>query len=141
MPNNNDLENAWKDDDVIEKAEVSDEDKQQYENRLNHEADMKPFHKTAFGRTLSGKNKPGRWIHGVIDVAPIPNVHEVLKAVIKDEEAEGKAIGSFDLIKETFKRLDWTRTIVGVLLVVGFIFDYISIEKAEQLLNLLSGIL
>lgn len=101
---------------------------------------MKPFHETAFGRTLAGKNKTGRIIHSAFDVLPIPNIHEVIKAVIKDEEAEGRVIGATDIIKETFARLDWTRTIVGGLLVIGYIFDYISIEKAEAIINALSGL-
>src|SRR5690606_37114547 len=87
--------------------------------------DMKPFHKTAFGRTLAGKNKTGRIIHSVFDVLPLPNIHEVIKAVIKDEQTQGKVIGTVGILKETFKRLDWTRTIVGVLLVLAYLFDYI----------------
>lgn len=103
-------------------------------------SDMKPFAQTAFGRTLAGKNKTGRIIHSALDVLPIPNIHEVVKAVIKDEQAQSKVIGATGIIKETFKRLDWTRTIVGVLLVLAYIFDYVSIEKVVEIINALSGL-
>lgn len=102
---------------------------------------MKPFRETAFGRTLAGQNNTGRWIHGIIDVAPIPNIHEVIKAVIKDEQTEEKVLGTTDIVKETFRRLDWTRTIVGSLVVVAFVMDWISVEKAEQIVNVLTGLI
>lgn len=103
--------------------------------------DMKPFAETAFGRTLAGKNKTGRIIHSALDVLPLPNIHEVVKAVIKDEKAEHKVLGVTDIVKETFKRLDWTRTIVGALLVIGYIFDYITIDNVIEIINALSGLL
>src|SRR5699024_2350370 len=110
-------------------------------NNINYiPNDMKPFHKTAFGRTLAGKNKTGRIIHSIFDVLPLPNIHEVVKAVIKDEQAQGKVIGTVDILKETFRRLDWTRTIVGVLLVLAYIFDYVTIEKIVEIINALSGL-
>lgn len=102
--------------------------------------DMKPFHKTAFGRTLAGRNKTGRIIHSVLDVAPLPNVHEVIKAVIKDEEAQQKVIGATELTKETFKRLDWLRTITGGGLVAAYLLDYISVEKATSLFETITQI-
>jgi hypothetical protein len=102
---------------------------EKFKHKLNT---MKPLHKTAFGRTLAGRNKTGRMIHSIIDVLPVPNVHEVVKAVVKDADAQDKAMGSYDLLKETFQRLDYFRTGIGVGLVGLYLLDYVSLEKAQR---------
>lgn len=102
----------------------------------------KPFNETAFGRTLAGKSKFGRTIHSILDVAPIPNIHEVVKAVIKDEEERKQTLTTWGLLKETFARMDWLRTIVGVaaalLLVKGS--QWVGVDVA-QLLTIIEKIL
>ena len=69
-------------------------------------------------RFLLGKNKAGEIFHAIIDVLPIPNVHEVIKAVVKDHQKAGNVLDGITLLRQTFGKLDLTRTVVAVLLAI-----------------------
>ena len=103
------------------------------------------FSDTRFGRTLLGKNKLGEILHGVIDVLPIPNVHEVIKKVVKDADAQGINAKSIDVLIESVRRLDWTRTaialVVSVFLIKGSEWTGINIEQLIEVFNKLSGLI
>lgn len=79
------------------------------------------FDDTRFGRTLLGKNKLGEILHGVIDVLPIPNIHEVIKKVVKDADAQGIDAGYGSVILEAISRLDWMRTLIALAVSVALI--------------------
>lgn len=66
-------------------------------------------------RFLTGKSKAGEIFHAVIDVLPVPNIHEIIKAVVKDHQAADRVLGGFQLIKETWGRLDTVRTIATII--------------------------
>lgn len=105
----------------------------------------KGFQDTAFGRTLLGKNGTGEIIHGIIDILPIPNVHEIVKRVAKDADAQGIEAGYTSLIIETARRLDWTRTLIAlagaVLLIKGSEWTGIDLTQLIELFERISGIL
>lgn len=95
----------------------------------------KSFSDTRVGRVLSGKNKVGRILHAVIDVLPVPNVHEIFKKVIKDDE-ERKVTSTFgSVIVESLRRLDYLRTIVAVTVAVVLVkgSDWLGIELSRIL--------
>lgn len=93
----------------------------------------KKFTDTAFGRTILGKNKTGEIVHGLIDVLPVPNIHEVVKRVVKDADAQAIDASYGDVFLEALKRLDWART--GIALVASVIIlkasDWLGIESGE----------
>ncbi len=93
----------------------------------------KRFEQTAFGRTVLGRNKTGEIVHGIIDVLPVPNVHEVVKKVVKDADSQEIDADYADVLYESVKRMDWTRTAVAlvsaVLIVKGS--DWLGIEPGE----------
>ena len=97
------------------------------------------------GRFLTGKSKAGEIFHAIIDVLPIPNFHEVIKAVIKDHEKAGKAISGFELIRRTLKKLDAIRTVVAIvvaiLLVLSSRWVGIDIEVFVQIVKDIMGII
>ena len=105
----------------------------------------KKFENTALGRTVLGKNRTGEILHGVIDVLPIPNVHEVIKKVVKDADAQGINAGYIDVIIETMKRLDWTRTLIALaaaaLLIKGSQWTGIDLDEWMRIFQKIAGML
>jgi hypothetical protein len=85
----------------------------------------KPLRETALFRTITGKNKTGKFIHSVIDVSPLPNFHEVFKARLKDNPN----LSLPELAKESFKSIDWFRTIAGVAVVIAYLKGWVSAEQ------------
>lgn len=75
----------------------------------------KKFAQTALGRTILGRNVAGKTIHAILDVAPIPNFHEVAKAVIKDNEKRESPLPAGALVIDFVSRIDWTRTIIAIV--------------------------
>lgn len=69
-------------------------------------------------RFLAGETKVSRIIFSVIDVLPVPNVHEVIKGVLKDLREQAENVPVFTVLQEIFRRLDWVRTIVAVIAAV-----------------------
>ena len=89
----------------------------------------KPLRDTALLRTITGKNGTGRFIHSVLDVSPLPNVHEIMKASAKGNP--GQNIG--ELISDSFSRVDWTRTLMGLTLVGLHVSGILTIDQAAEL--------
>ena len=62
-------------------------------------------------RTLAGKNKAGTILFAILDVLPVPSIHEVLRAVLsKDGTKNAKDV--WVAFKE---RVDMLRLTVGIL--------------------------
>lgn len=98
----------------------------------------KPFSQTALGRTLSGKNRTGRILHSILDVLPVPSVHEVARRVIRDEEKSGQALSLSQVLLETARRLDWLRTagavLAALLIVKGASWLGVAVSDVIQVL-------
>ncbi len=60
-------------------------------------------------RTLAGKNKTGAVLFAILDVLPIPSIHEVIKAVLS-KDAPKNAKDFWVAFKE---RISFLRLIVG----------------------------
>lgn len=82
-------------------------------------------------RTLTGKNAVGKMIYSVIDVLPIPNIHEVFKRVQKEKPD----LSLPQMGVETFKRLDPLRTIAGGVVAYLLVTGKISAEQVFEFLN------
>lgn len=76
-------------------------------------------------RPATGRNTPidmqeitqPSWVRiamGVLDVLPVPNVHEVVKAVLKDDPSCKQDL--LKLLKRTLERFDVPRTVVAVII-------------------------
>lgn len=80
-------------------------------------------------RVAKGDTFLGKVIFGFLDVAAIPNFHEILKAVNKqtpDATASEKA-------KLIVQKVDWTRTLTGVVVAVAIAMGWISPEILAEL--------
>lgn len=112
----------------------SDHDLRIYANKPN-----KPMIKKIgrfFKNLAKGENLVGKVVFSVLDVAPIPNVHEIIKSVLKDDE-----VSFGDGVKMFFSKIDWTRTIAAIVLVVAVIQGWISIEQLEKIIAALAELL
>ena len=78
----------------------------------------KPIRNTALFRTITGRNKTGEIIHGILDVLPLPNFHELLKSRAKKHP--DLSLGS--VTKLALKGLDPLRTIISTGIGVSIIF-------------------
>ena len=93
----------------------------------------KPLRDTALFRTITGKNKTGRIIHGILDYAPIPNFHEILKASVKENPDQT----FFQAFKDSVVRVDWTRTLWGFGFAIAYIKGWLTLEQLEAVKELI----
>ena len=77
---------------------------------------------------LTGKSKTGRALQAVLDVAPIPNIHEVAKKAIK----ERPELSGWELTKLTVSKLDPIRTVLGIVIAVGLIQGWFTAEQIKE---------
>lgn len=89
---------------------------------------------TAIGRTLTGKNVAGRIIHGVLDVLPIPQVHEVIGGVIEETGRSGRS--STEVVGDAVRRIDWFRLVVGLVIAWAILTGKVTPESFDQLMQL-----
>lgn len=105
----------------------------------------KRFVDTRVGRFLLGENKLGEIVHGVLDFVPTINIHEVIKRVIREADAQDIEADYLDVFIESFRRLDVTRTLVsvlgGALLILGSEWTGIEIEQLEPVVEWLLNLL
>lgn len=92
---------------------------------------------TAFGRTLVGENHTGKIIHAVLDILPVPNVHEVAKAVLKKDNPADY----LTFAQQFWARLDISRTVKSILF-VGLLAYFVKIEvvtpeQAKEIVQLI----
>lgn len=85
-------------------------------------------------KVAKGENIVGKVVFGALDVIPFPNVHEIVKSVLKDDE-----VSFGDGAKMFAQKIDWTRTIIGILLVVAVIQGWISAEQLKEIVAALFG--
>ena len=96
----------------------------------------KPFFQTAVGRTLTGKNKAGEVLHGVIDALPVPNLLNPLRAAAADPENDTTA----EILSGAMGKVDKVRFLVGICISYGLITGRITFETAKQLLQVWLGL-
>jgi hypothetical protein len=99
--------------------------------------DMKPKKKLkdrAFFRTITGRNKTGKTIFGILDSLPMFNFHEVIKAVAKEKEETGASVPQ--ILKESMGKLDVVRTLSSVattfLIILGAQWTGVDLETARE---------
>lgn len=97
----------------------------------------KKFAQTALGRTLLGKNVAGKTIHAVLDVSPLPNFHEVAKAVIKDNEKREHPLPADALVVDFLSRVDWVRTAIGLAFAYLLLSGGLDAETIKAILSYL----
>jgi len=73
---------------------------------------------TKIARFFSGETKVARILFSILDVLPVPNVHEVVKAAIKNLRARADEMPVIAVVQEIFLRLDWIRTVVAIVVAV-----------------------
>jgi hypothetical protein len=91
----------------------------------------KPFFQTAVGRTLTGKNKAGEVLHGVVDALPVPNLLNPLRAAAADPENDTTA----EILTGAMGKVDKVRFLVGMSISYGLVTGRITFETAKQVLQ------
>lgn len=127
-----------------EKVKTSGLDPAQYDYKnLHWSTKLKIMLKNSgkIKRFLTGKNKAGRIFHSLIDVLPVPNVHEVIKRVLKEADHSGKALSAWQVTRQTLQRLDKSRTVVAIIIAILLIqgSEWTGIDL-DVLINLLQQI-
>jgi hypothetical protein len=97
----------------------------------------KKFAQTALGRTILGRNTAGKTLHAVLDVAPIPNFHEVAKAVIKDNDKRETPLSAGMLVTDFVSRIDWVRTAIGLAIAYLLVTGKVDAETLQHVLSFL----
>lgn len=84
-------------------------------------------------RTLTGANKTGKFIHGVLDVIPLPNIHEIVKKSIKTNPNQ-----SFkEISKDVFNKIDWVRTLIALIVAAGIIKGWFTADQIQTIIDLI----
>ncbi len=84
-------------------------------------------------RTITGQNKTGKLIHGILDVIPTPNIHEIVKKSIKSNPNQNFK----EIAKDVFTRVDWIRTLIGLLIALGIIKGWFTAKQIQTIINLI----
>lgn len=117
-----------------EKAKKIINEAPQYDvERPKYKPTKRPMKKTlnALIRTISGENKTGQAIHGILDLVPIPN-QAIAKAV------KYLFAGDVKEAKEELTKLLSFRNIVALLGCVAFLTGLITIDDLTKLVELFS---
>jgi hypothetical protein len=98
---------------------------------------MSKFLDSPIFTTLRGENKAGRILFAILDVLPIPNLHEVIKAVLsKDAPSNAK-----ELISGVWQRIDLLRTTFALLVTSVLIWlTWSGVMTPEELAGLVKTI-
>ena len=91
----------------------------------------KPFFETAVGRTLTGKNKVGEVMHGVIDALPVPNLLNPLRAAASNPENDTTG----EILVDAMGKVDKVRFLVGICVSYGLVTGKLTFETAGQLVK------
>lgn len=99
---------------------------------INMKLNLKPL-----ARTLTGRNKAGRAIYGVLDLLPIPQFHDHIRDAVE-----------LNLPKKDIAPFVWAQTDKVKLAVFGFglvlsslvAFDVISVEDARSAIQIMLGL-
>jgi hypothetical protein len=103
----------------------------------------KPFWKTrirdwgiinALQRTVNGENKTGEFIHGVLDISPIPNepIGKFLKAIIS---------GNMSVAKAELKKIVTVRHIVSIVAAVLVVSGKLDLETVNAFISVFGDLM
>ena len=84
-------------------------------------------------RTITGQNKTGRLIHGILDAIPTPNIHEIVKKSIKTNPNQNIK----EIAIDVFNRVDWIRTLIGLFVGLGIIKGWFTADQIQTIINLI----
>jgi len=93
----------------------------------------KKFRDTAIGRTLVGDNTAGRILHGVLDILPIPQVHDTIATAIKDGSKRNSS--SQEIAGEVVRTIDYTKLIIGIIGMYLLISGKINLDSVTAILQ------
>ena len=80
-------------------------------------------------RTISGDNKTGQAIHGILDLAPIPN--QIIAKAVKY-----LATGDVQEAKQEFSKLISFRNIIALVGCIAFLAGWITLDDLARLIDL-----
>ena len=83
---------------------------------------------------VSGENKVGQAIHGILDILPIPNqpIGKLLKAVL---------LGDKSVVVEKLHEVLTVRNVVAILLTVAYIGGIVTPEDVKNFVEVLNQVL
>ena len=87
-------------------------------------------------RTLTGKNKTGQIIYGVLDILPIPPIHNLIRTAYSNNEANKIAF-----IWQKLDKLRLTTSIIAFIMAILTIKGYFTEQELFDLLKILTEIL
>lgn len=96
--------------------------------RLRKNIKDRPFY-----RTLTGANKTGKLIHGILDVVPLPNIHEIVKKSIKTNPNQNFK----EVAVDVFTKIDWIRTLIGLFIALGIIKGWFTADQIQTIIHLI----
>jgi len=85
-------------------------------------------------KTVSGENKVGQAVHGVLDVLPLPNqpIGKLLKAIL---------IGEWESAKSEIMKIFTVRNVVAVILTIAYIAGWVTPEDVAKFVDILNQVL
>jgi hypothetical protein len=93
---------------------------------------------TAFIRTLTGKNKTGQIVYGVLDVMPIPPIHNLIRMAVKEDVPKSQ-IPAY--VWQKIDKLRLTTSAIAIALAGAVAKGVITLEDAIEFLKVLSSLL
>lgn len=82
----------------------------------------------ALRRTLTGKNKTGQIVHGVVDILPIPNFLNLFRAV----EKEHPELNFWGVVYAVLKKGDTIRFLVSIPLSILIVTGNLDMETVKE---------
>lgn len=85
-------------------------------------------------KTVSGENKVGQAVHGVLDILPLPNqpIGKLLKALL---------LGDKEIFVEKIREVLTVRNVVAILLTIAYIAGWVTPEDVTNFVDVLNQVL
>ena len=93
---------------------------------------------TAFFRTLNGKNKTGQIIHGVLDVMPIPPIHNIIRQAFKEDVPKAQ-IPAY--VWQKLDKLRLTTSAFAIAVAGAVMKGWITLEEAKEFLKIIAQLI
>lgn len=83
---------------------------------------------------VSGENKVGQAVHGVLDILPLPNqpIGKLLKAIL---------LGDKEIFVEKIREVLTVRNVVAILLTIAYIAGWVTPEDVTNFVDVLNQVL
>jgi hypothetical protein len=91
----------------------------------------------AFRRTLTGKNRTGQVVHGIVDILPIPNFLNLFRSV----EAEQPDLNFWGVVLAVIRKGDTIRFLVSIPLSVAILAGWITLDTVKEFWHVVGEIL